>query len=344
MSLPEGVAIDGGGVAAACCGHLLGQAGVATRWRMRERRGVPAIMLSDPARALLRDALARPDLFAENRRIVRRIVAWGGQDPVALPHDAVMLGGGDLDFAPEQLPGPAETPGPAARLIIRTDIAAEEPMHRFGDRQGEAARVQWLRPEEADACFVESVDDGWLFLIPSTAETGWLLAIGAPCDVLLGQSHHVRARIAPPDTAPARFDTTPRMLDRMAATGMIACGSAAMAFDPICGDGTALAVRQAILASAIARAIYEGGRDGGFDGGDEEELTAHYRAMMVAAMRRHLRLSSEFYATGGTGPWWRAQQRAIEDGFASLSAVLERTPPPRFALDGFRLIRRELAA
>jgi len=324
--------IDGGGVAAACCDHLLTQGGIASYWANARRGAVPAIMLSDPARALLRDGLSRPDMFAANPRIMRRIVAWGGQEPVALPHAAVMLGAGDLDFSPRSSAGDAAEPD----FTIRTAIDRAEPMHRFGDRQGETASVRLLHAEDADACWVESVDDGWLFLIPSAAGSGWLLSVGAPCRDLLAQSRHVSPRIELGEDDPASFDTTPRMLATMAEPGLISCGSSAMAFDPICGDGTALAVRQAILASAIVLSLNEGG--------DETALLAHYRAMMTAAMRRHLRLSSEFYATGGTGPWWRAQQDAITKGFAALSNMLDREPPPQFALDGFRLVRRELAA
>lgn len=333
MTAPWRVAIDGGGVAAACCHHLLRQGGAELNWTTVERPAVPAIMLSDAARALIRDCLASPDLFDGNARIARRVVAWGGHDPVSLPHHAVMLGAGDLDFMPQ-----AQSAAPsAADLTIRAKRPAPgEPMHRFGNRAGETASVRLLHPEDGDACWVESMEDGWLFMIPCSTDRGWLLAVGGTCAVLLDQSRHLAPRIRMVDGQASRFDTTPRMLATMADDGWLACGSGAMAFDPICGDGTALAVRQAILAAAIVLA-QRAGEDAG-------QLLGHYRAMMIAAMRRHLRLCSEFYASGGTGPWWRAQQQALVDGFAACSARLDREPPPRFALDGFRLVRRELAA
>lgn len=327
------VEIAGGGVAAACCDHLLRQAGADVRRDRHARTAVPALMLSDPARALLRDCLAQPALFADKPRITRRIVAWGGQEPVALPHQAVMLGAGNLDFA---LPAGLVPTDPAAFTIAAARSPVDAPMERFGDRIGETAPVRLLDPTDSDACWVEAVEDGWLFMIPAREDSGWLLAIGASCAHLLDQSRHLAPRIAADTERAAQFDTTPRMLRSMARNRSLACGSASMAFDPICGDGTALAVRQAILASAIAVACHEGE--------DEALLLAHYRAMMTAAMRRHLRLCSEFYATGGTGPWWRTQQDALADGFAACSARLEREPPPRFALDGFRLVQRQLAA
>ncbi|WP_067734237.1 hypothetical protein [Novosphingobium naphthalenivorans] len=327
------VEIAGGGVAAACCDHLLTQEGAAVHRTVAARAGVPALMLSDPARALLRDCLGQPSLFSGRPRITRRIVAWGGQEPAALPHQAVMLGAGDLDFAPS---GKAPATYPAQFTITTTRSGQDDQLIRFGDRIGETAPVQLLEADDADACWVEAVEDGWLFMIPSGPVSGWLLAIGAPCPHLLDQSRHLAPRIALDKDQTAQFDTTPRMLRTIARDGLLACGSASMAFDPICGDGTALAVRQAILASAIAVACHEGE--------DPEPLLGHYQAMMTAAMRRHLRLCSEFYASGGTGPWWRAQLEALAEGFAACSARLERESPPRYALDGFRLVRRELAA
>ncbi|MCJ2178695.1 NAD(P)/FAD-dependent oxidoreductase [Novosphingobium album (ex Hu et al. 2023)] len=327
------VEITGGGVAAACCDHLLTQEGAAIRRTANARNAVPALMLSDPARALVRDCLGQPSLFSGKPRITRRIVAWAGQDPVPLPHQAVMLGAGDLDFAPSTNTPAADDP---AFTITTMRPERDDQTWRIGDRVGETAPVRLTQADDADACWIEAVEDGWLFMIPSSAESGWLLAIGAPCSQLLAQSRFLAPRIEFDADKTAQFDTTPRMLRTMARDGLLACGSASMAFDPICGDGTALAVRQAILVSAIAVAIH--------DGEDPEPLLGHYRAMMMASMRRHLRLCSEFYASGGNGPWWRAQQEALTEGFAACSAHLEREPPPRYELHGFRLVRRELAA
>lgn len=332
MTSPFGVAITGGGFAATCCAHRLRVAGMSTHIVAEAAPGVPAIMLSDAARDLLRDCLDRPLLFADNARIARRIVAWGGQPPVTLDHHAVMLGRDDMALAP-----PDDADG-ATRPFFTIHAAHPAPameLDRFGDRMGHTAPARLLIAQDADACWVESVEQGWLFLIPAGADAAWLLGVGQPLETLLDQSRHIQPRIALAGPA-SSFDTTPRMLCDMTGPDWIACGSSAMAFDPICGDGTALAARQAILASAIVVAMARGE--------DAGPLLAHYRAMMVAAMRRHLRLSSQFYESGGDGPWWRAQRAAIADGFAACTARLEREPPPRYALEGFRLVRREIAA
>lgn len=327
------VAIDGGGVAAACAAEILTRAGMAVVHSGNEAERVPAIMLSATACAIVRDCLGRDDLFVQNARITRRVVAWGGQEPVALPHDAVMLGRRDFDF----LLAPKTSPSDTVDFSIRAGRQPVDlPMMRFAERSGEALHVRLLQAEDHDRCWMESVEDGWLFMIPAGSDEAWLLAVGGTAQALLEQSRHLAPRLHWDSVMAVRFDTSPRLLDSITGPGWLACGTGAMAFDPICGDGTALAARQAILAAAIVIAKAEGE--------DAGQLLDHYQAMMIAAMRRHLRLCSEFYASGGSSPWWRAQQQALADGFAMLSARLDRQPPPRFALENFRLVRRELAA
>jgi flavin-dependent dehydrogenase len=70
----------------------------------------------------------------------------------------------------------------------------------------------------------------------------------------------------------------------------------AIAFDPICGDGSAQSVREAILAAAVIA-----------HRGDRDALATHYHSMLTASLRRHIQISGQFYATGGDTPWWREQ-------------------------------------
>ena len=55
-------------------------------------QGLPAIMLSEAALALIRDVFERPDLFHAAPRITRRVVKWGrNAEPLALDHAAVVV-------------------------------------------------------------------------------------------------------------------------------------------------------------------------------------------------------------------------------------------------------------
>jgi flavin-dependent dehydrogenase len=72
------------------------------------------------------------------------------------------------------------------------------------------------------------------------------------------------------DGAEPEFSASPRIPAPLCGPGWLACGSAAMGFDPICGDGTAHAVREAILALAVIR-------------GGDHGMPAHYEARLTAA-------------------------------------------------------------
>ena len=209
-------------------------------------------------------------------------------------------------------------------------------MQRFGHRRSTAARVRLVREAEPATCWIESVADGWLFLVPDGEGAAWLLAVGSVPETLAGQSRMIAGLIAEIAPASGSFDTCPRMLAGMAGDGWLACGMSAIAFDPICGDGTAQTAREAILACAVIAALRRGE--------DAASLATHYHSMLLASMRRHLQLSLPFYGEGGTGTWWRHQYEAARAGYDWCTAKLGALPPPRFALHGFDLVPRELAA
>lgn len=328
------VAITGGGMAANCCAQLLMRDGIETIFTLTQRPPVPVIMLSDPALALLRDVIDNPTLFADKPRISRRIVSWGGSEPAVLPHGAITLS--EADLAATLAPAINASPEADGDFTIHTAPPfSGSGMQRFGSRQASAVRVVLRHAEDQSACWIEAVEDGWLFLIPG--ESGvWLLGVGASMELLISQSRHVARRIDLLDHVPARFETCPRMLTHLQGADWLACGTAAIAFDPICGDGTAQAIREAILASAVIKAMR--------DGGDADDLLGHFEAMLVASMRRHLKLCADFYRTGGTGPWWDTQIAALAEGFDWCTSRLAVTPEPRYQLEDFRLIERSKAA
>ena len=109
----------------------------------------------------------------------------------------------------------------------------------------------------------------------------------------------------------------------------IACGTAALAFDPICGDGTAHAVREAVLAAAVIRAISSGE--------SAEDIFAHYEARLTAGFHRHLTNCADFYRSGGTGVWWKNELRAVEQCIAWCTAQLSKFPGYRYRLNDYQL-------
>lgn len=328
------ISIRGRGVAALCSARLLSALDLNWTFKPEPRSSAPALLLSDQALALMRDCLGDPTLLQGRRRVLWRIVAWGGRDPVEVEHGAIVLDEGDLEAAlAVKTAILSMAPCDAAYAIHAAAPFPEPEVRRFGARPSHGARIALLRQEDASACWIEAVDNGWLFLIPTGEAQGWLLAVGAPVDELLALSHHIAPRVTLWETSAATFETAPRMLARLAGPGWLACGTEAIAFDPICGDGTAQAIREAVLAAAVARALA--------DGEDPQALATHYQSMLLAAMRRHLRLCAQFYSDGGSAPWWQDQLASLAEGFDWCTAQLATLPEPAFVLQGSRLVRRD---
>jgi len=102
-----------------------------------------------------------------------------------------------------------------------------------------------------------------------------------------------------------------------------------MAFDPICGDGTAHAIREAILASAVVRALARGD--------SAEHLLSHYAMRLTAGFERHLTHCRQFYMSGGTSGLWRSELEAIDRGIQWCRAALADHTGFRYQLRGFEL-------
>lgn len=327
------VLIRGDGVAARCCARLLKKAGFRIAMEFSPRARVPAVMLSDRALALIRDVFEQASLFEGLNLIDRRTVAWG-QDakPITVPHfgvvipELILLESLSAGFEADSLTAPD--------FVIHTSTPlpgiVEE--HHFGERRAFAAEVVLKDGGDCSGCWIESLNEGWLFLIPVTAEAAWLLGVGAPIESQLATSRVIAPRIELRGVASGNFPTSPRILSPLCGDGWIACGSAAIAFDPICGDGVAQAIREAILASAVIRAIA--------DGGDAASLFAHYEARLTAGMLRHLVLCADFYRIGDKGPWWHKELRSLTEGQRWCEAKLAGAGAPRYQLRDYVLESR----
>jgi hypothetical protein len=125
------------------------------------------------------------------------------------------------------------------------------------------------------------------------------------------------------------FSASPRIVSPLTGPGWLACGTAGMAFDPICGDGTAHAVREAILASAVVKAISTGG--------DAQELLRHYEARLIAGFQRHLATCLDFYRSGHGGIWWEQEVASSHQGLEWCAGKLRGYGRFRYQLNGFEL-------
>jgi 2-polyprenyl-6-methoxyphenol hydroxylase-like FAD-dependent oxidoreductase len=345
------VVVRGDGVAAYCCALLLQRAGVNVRLQRPDRPRVPAIMLSDAAVDLIRDVFARPDLLRNLHRINTRVVAWGPEaKPKFLEHSGGVISepellaelGQGLPF--ETLETPAGAPA-SWEVLASRPLPSGTQEHRFGSRHTSTARVI-VRPSfNLHSCWIESLPEGWLFLIPfregEATREAWLLAVGkgdaasaeARIETLLASSRVIRDEVVSVASVAGQFASAPRILEPLVGvegnTPWIACGTAAMGFDPICGDGTAHAIREAILAAAVVQAAL---------GGEPlNDVMAHYQSRLTAGFARHLSLCQEFYRTGSGGPWWEAEYAGLTEGLEWCRQQSTKTPEFHFRLSGYEL-------
>jgi hypothetical protein len=268
------------------------------------------------------------DLFEGLPQIRKRVVAWGKEaKTVEVPHSAVVVSEQELwRRIRERLPERAvESGGAPADWIVYAgrplpDCAAELP---FGSRIASATAVELKGDRES--CYIESLENGWLFLMPG--EGGWLLAVGAPAECLLAASRLVAVQIGELGRRLGDFPAYPRISQPLGAPGWLACGTAALAFDPLCGDGTGHAIREAILASAAIRA----GADG-----DTADLVTHYQSRLLAGFQRHLEICLSYYDTG-LGSWWDRELDLLREGLTWCARQLKAQPPAKYRLNGFVL-------
>ena len=327
------VFIRGEGVAANCCAHLLGASGFHLTIERTDRPKLPAIMLGETTQSLFRDVVGRADLFHGLPRIERRLVAWGpNSKPLALPHSAVVVSEQVL-LERLQMKSLADAPTkngePEWKILAAPPLPASSAEHHFGSRVASAQPVNLKSGSDPAACLVESIEDGWLFMIPTGHETAWLLSVGRAPESLLARSRLVGDQIETSAGAASRFPAHPRIAWPLCGSRWLACGTSALAFDPLCGEGTGHAIREAILASAVIRAVAAGAAP--------EAVLAHYRARLLAGFKRHLEACREFYETGGTGSWWKAELELLRQGIDWCDSELGSQAKFQFQLRGFEL-------
>jgi hypothetical protein len=328
------VLVRGDGVAAACCVRSLSAYDLPVSILRAGRPKLSAVLLGETTQSLLSDLFMDQNLFQGLPRVRKRIVAWGpGAQPTVLPHSALVISEHDLlESLWARVPKPVEEPRatPAWEIISSRMENSGPDERRFGSRTASVSNVQLRTTADRESCWAESLEDGWLFLFPVHGASACLISVGGPAPALLTQSRLIAAQLEAPITSAAEFPAYPRILSELCGYGWLACGTAAVAFDPLCGEGVANAVREAILASAVIRAAVQGS--------DVESLLAHYNSRLMNGFLRHLRMCHHYYSIGGTGPFWSSELQLLQQGIEWLSERLHPQPSPRYRLAGFELV------
>ncbi len=324
------VLISGDGLAACCCAKLLQRAGVPIRVERLGRPTVPAILTSQATASLLRDIFEDSTIFDGFHPICWRKVAWNNTaEIVSLRHTATVVSEQTLLDRLWKL-APLEGHGASDWTIVTTRGPRTLPEElKCGSRIASVTTARLRGGVPDDACWVEAVRDGWLFLLAAGDGSAFMISVGLPPGDMLEQSRLVAAQIDTQGATLAEFPSYPRILTELTGPDWLACGSAAMSFDPVCGEGAGNAAREAILASAVVAAI--------LNGEDRHAVLAHYRSRLLGGFLRHLEISLDFYTQARQGPWWDGEIVYLRRGIEWTRAKMRELPPPRYRLVDFRL-------
>jgi len=333
------ILVRGSGIAAYCCLQLLQRQGTTVAAGETKLPKLPAILISPSTQKLLADIFQSKDMFEGLPSIQKRIVAWGAGaggscEPVVLPHSAIVASEQVLlERLKERTTGVTQAaPIDPAWTIFAGRPAVSLPDERhFGTRMAFVGEVELTDEAERDACWVESVDCGWLFLLATGNGRGSLISVGGSTEQLLEKSRLAARQVRKMDGAVAEFAAYPRITSSLCGDGWLACGTAAMSFDPLCGEGAGNAAREAILACAAVQAILAGE--------SAEEVLAEYSLRLMLGFLRHLENCREFYVRDTSNAFWSSELGLIEEGIAWTKSQLNAGSRPRFRLVGFGLER-----
>ena len=334
------VNILGAGIAACCSAHLLAQQGFAVCLERSSKVRPARLLLSEQTQSLFREIFSAPLLFAEAPRVRRRIVAWGeNAQPIELPHSGIVLSEPELlsDLwqrvaVPTLVPSPAGAAESTWTINSAQKSGSPTESQGFGARRASTFKVKLAEQAPQDCCWVESLPDGWLFLLPYGEGHAMLISTGYSPDGLIEQSRLIVRQIAALEDAAApahQFPAYSQILPQLCGPLWLACGSAAMSFDPLCGEGAGHALREALLAAAVIR--------GAEKGYSVETLFAHYNTRLMQGFLRHLQVCLPFYQRGGHGEFWETEAAALKSGIAWMQSRLQNQTPARYRLVGYEL-------
>ena len=327
------IIVRGAGVAASTCSFLLQSAEFPMTSEAIVRPLVPAVMLPPSSQELFENVLKVSEVFRGAPQISKRIVKWGtNAKPMAFSHSAVVV---SERFLLDRIESEIGARHPVSKGENAWTILSSRPLpensveHGFGSRKAAVVPVRLNDDSDHSACWIESLQDGWLFLVPNTPGSGWLISVGDSPASHLRNSGIIAAQIQQVQETVSEFSSYPGIAWPLCGRNWLACGSAALRFDPLCGEGIGHAIREAILASAIVRAASSGA--------DIDELLAHYRMRLLAAFKRHLIHCAGFYRSGGDSSWWRSEAESIERGVEWCHNQLGGTAMFHYRLNGFDL-------
>lgn len=328
------VQIAGSGIVALSITQLLSQSGIPYAIEPDNTKHQRSVLLSSQTVQLL-SAIHRTDRFAQlGWPIQRRSVLWGdATEPVTVEHHGISISESRLS---EELNSRlrASLKGTSglgsSDWLIETQLrtGSSDALTRYGERRTTFQTVHLRSSADAHCCFTESISTGWLFLLPTSSTEAALLCTGYQPEEVLAQSRLVAGQMERTSAFSTPVNSAPAMAHELTGPGLIRAGSAALRFDPLCGEGVGHAAREAYLAAAVLRAADRGETVQG--------LLEHYATRLQQAFLRHLLVCRSFYDVHRETAFWSSELEHLETGIAAIQAG-ELYTPAMFRFEGLDL-------
>jgi hypothetical protein len=326
------IIIDGDGIAALCCAHLLQRNSIPFSFEPHTTGKQPAILLGSQAVSLLKDVSQTGRLLDAGWQIERRVVQWGNaKEPLTIPHYAVSIAEETLmaGMRASLTHGLEDSRGMGDWRIVTRKPDSADAFDVYGRRQAISQRVALKRREDSRSCWAESTPHGWLFLLPFSENEASLITAGYEPKRVIEESRLIVPRLSSEWPLTRAVSIAPKIARMLHQDKTILTGSAAMRFDPLCGEGAGHAVREAYLTVAVIRAALRGEA--------VDDLLNHYTNRLRQAFLRHLIVCSLFYSSGGDSDFWRDEQELLQRGIRELRAQIEGSAPVQFRFSGLDL-------
>lgn len=312
------VQIAGSGIAALSIAQLLSQSGIPYAIEPDGAKQQRSVLLSSQTIQLL-SAIHRTERFVQlGWPIQRRSVLWSdATEPVTVEHQGISISESRLtdEFRSRLRGSHKNTSVPASSgWLIETQLWANsgDTLTRYGERRTTFQTVTLRSSADSRCCFTESVSTGWLFLLPTSNTEAALLCTGYHPEEVLAESRLVARQMERASVFSTPVNIAPAMAHELTGPGLIRAGSAALRFDPLCGEGVGNAAREAYLAAAVLRAADRGEAVQG--------LLAHYATRLQQAFLRHLLVCRSFYDIHQETAFWRSELEHLETGIAAMQA------------------------
>jgi hypothetical protein len=254
-----------------------------------------------------------------------RRVAWSADEPNTMPQPALICDVGDLCAALARSMRNARVAGVVddddADWIVDATGRPAAPGFCGGERVGYSARIADTATESMTC--ITATEDGWIFTSPHP-EGGLAVLLIAPslatasptpegiAGWLVGAGRRIPAGAIADISRPE--PVAPRLSASLCDSNRLAVGEAAVALDPLRGDGTGFAVRGALLAQAVVAAVEkQQGRS---------RCIAHYEKRLRDAFLGHVRGCCDHYRAARHPLIWEHEIAAMEE----LAARLDHGP------------------